>query len=272
MFLTKKSLKKIKCVVGVYIGTGVFCLVATILFAYFELDTESDKFIVILGALSLLLALLYRKMGRYAEGKGKLITQGNKLVCYELRPEEFIRLYEQARYCPDNVVSQPDFDVLRMVEVAYETMGENERMLETLDQLLAIATVRTKPLAIALKSGTLYELGQTEEAEELYAQVVNMEPNFATRPAMEVLVKLSRAMAYGDYTTAEAYCRQRLQNKSFPKSTPLMTLSITFSLARICCNTNRPDEARQHLQYCIENGGETIYKLNAEELIKEYNL
>lgn len=271
MFLTKKALKKIKCVVGVYIGTGIFCLVATILFAYFELDTESDKFIVILGALSLLLALLYRKMGRYAEGKGKLITQGNKLVCYELRPAEFIRLYEQARDCPDNVVSQPDFDVFRMVEVAYETMGENERMLETLEQMLEIAPAKAKPLAIILKSGTLFELGQTEEAEGLYAQVVNMEPTFVTRPAMEVLVKLARAMAYGDYTTAEAYCRQRLQNK-FPKNTPLMTLSITYSLARICCKTNRMEEARQHLQYCVENGGETIYKLNSEELIKEYNL
>ncbi|MBR5773899.1 MAG: hypothetical protein IKY44_03505 [Clostridia bacterium] len=269
MFLTKKALRKIKRLVGFYIGIGIFCIVIAVLFACLKIDSGIDKSMVLIGAFALLFGVLFRKIGRYAEGKAKLINHANKLVHNELRPAEFIRLYEQARDCPDNVVSEPDFDVLRLLVLAYDALGETEQVLDTLEQILAIAPAGMRPMAIILKASVLYEMGSTEEAEALYAEVVNMELNFVTRPVMEALVKLDRAMALGDFVTAEAYCRQSLQRKSFPKNTPLSILYTNFNLAKICLKTNRPEEAREYLQYCIENGGETAIKSKAADRLRE---
>ena len=265
MFLTQKALKRIRLLVGVYCGIGAFCLIVSIIFVYFDIET---RFLAVLGAIALLLGVVFRKFGRYAEGKGKLLNLGNKLVCRELRPAEFIKAYEQARDCIDNVISKPDFDVLKMVTTAYDCMGETERALETIEQMQSIASEGMKPIAIIFKSSMLYGLGRVEEAEELYSQAVNMELNFAAKSAMEALMKLDRAVALKDYTTAEAYGKQLL-NKTFPKNTPLTILVINFTLAEICYKTDRLEETKSYLEYCVENGGETVIKTSASDMLKE---
>ena len=57
----------------------------------------NENFLLILGIIVYLLCILMIFWGRYAEGKGKLINLGNKLVRNELKPAEFILHYESLK-------------------------------------------------------------------------------------------------------------------------------------------------------------------------------
>lgn len=268
MFLTRKALKKVKLLVGVYCGLGALCFIVSIIFVYFHIETA---FLAVMGAIALFLGVIFNKFGRYAEGKGKLHNLGNKLVFHQLCPAEFVRIYEEKRDCPDNVVSKPDFDVLKMLVTAYDAMGKTDEELEILDQMLSISVGGRQAQAKLLKSSVLFDIGKTEEAEQLYSEVLNGEMDLITKSLLENVMKTDRAIALGDFTTAEAYLKSLIANPRYNKR-PLTALYLRMDLGKIYCKTNRFKEAKACLEYCIQNSGETNVKTEAEKMMKEYNL
>lgn len=263
MFLTRKSLKKINLLTGAYLVWGAFCFIVSVVFALLSIEYVP---LIVIGVFSIAFGALVRVSGKYAEGKGKLINSGNKLVHMELRPAEFIRLYEEKRDSPDNVISSPDFDVLSLVVTAYDALGDSESALTTLDQIISIAPDKKRPLAKIIRASILYSVGRIEEAEQLYREVQNEEMDYMAKAVLDVMLKCDRAMALGDYTTAEAYNKQLLA-RTFPKNTPLTVLYAHFALAKIYCATERLEQAKVHLNYCVENGGETAIKSDAVDML-----
>lgn len=263
MFLTKKSLKKIRLLTVAYLILGVIC------FAFYAVFTSlfiECNFLLILGIISWAFGAVFCATGRYAEGKAKLLNMGNKLVLRELRPAEFVRLYEQARDCTNNVVSKPDFDVLQMVSMAYDAMGDTERELETLDQMFLIADDKKKTRVKLLKASVLYSVGRLSEADKLYNEALNEKMDLLAQTTLDAVIKGDRAMALGDFATAEAYHKQMLARTTI-KNIPLSVLVIHFSLATIYYKTERFDEAKIHLDYCVKNGGETGMKSAAADML-----
>ena len=265
MFLTKKALFKIWFITITYAVFGVIWFLMPIV--HTALRSDSVRYVVF-GIIFLLLSVFFYKWGRFAEGKGKLLSKGKKLIHYELRPAEFIRLYEESRDCPDNVISKPDFDVLWVVLSAYDVLDDVEREFEALEHKSIVAPEKKKPLVKILKASMLFDKGRTEEAESLYFEVLNGKKDLTTMATLDVLAKCDRAKAMGDYATAEAYYRQKLI-KSFPKNTPLDIILARFSLAEICCKTDRKEEAKEHFNYCVENGGETSMASTAREMLEK---
>lgn len=265
MFLTRKSLKKIRLLTGAYYILGVFCFLMSGVFA---LLGEISWFLVAFGIVCLLLGVVFRAVGRYAEGKGILLNSGNKLVLQQLRPAEFIRLYEEKRDSSENVIAKPDFDVLRLVATAYDALGDTEHELETLDEMLSIASEKKKSSAVLLKAAVLFSIGKIEEADRLFSQVQNTKMDLVTKMMSDMILKSDRAMAIGDYATAEIYFKQMLA-KTFPKNTSLSLLYDHFGLAKIYKRTERFDEAKFHCNYCVENGGETSIQAEAVNMLND---
>ena len=77
MFLTKKSVRKILIMAICYFILGS---IAIFLWSVFNNMGINENFLLILGIIVYLLCILMIFWGRYAEGKGKLINLGNKLV------------------------------------------------------------------------------------------------------------------------------------------------------------------------------------------------
>ncbi len=266
MFLTRKSLKKINAL------TIVYCAMSVVFFSIFVvfkwLRISEDNLLLVFVILPLIMCIIFRMVGRYAEGKGKLINSGNKLIFQELRPDEFVRLYEEKRDCPDNVISKPDFDVLRMLVAAYDAMGDTSNVLNTIEEMLSIAPEKKKMVVKLLKSAALFDRGEIENAELIYSEAINQKMNTMTRMVFDAVTKCDRAIAIGDFTTAEAYTKQTLTQK-FPPNTPLSILYAHFHLAKIYCATDRLEEAKEYLKYCVENGGETVLKAEAAERLEK---
>ena len=267
MFLTRKALRKIRLLVGAYFAIGAFCLVAWLVL-YVVSRREEGPLLVILGLLCFLLGLLFRQVGRYAEGKGRLINSGNKLILHQLLPDEFIRLYQEMRDGPDTVIAKPDFDVLRLVIAAYDALGDTEHTLETLSEMRSIAPDKKKPQVKLLTASVLFSVGRVEEAEPLFNEGRQEGTDVMTRSMADLVLKSDRAMALGDFSTAELYYRQAL-TQPFPKATPLSLLYGHFALARICSKTGRLEEAKVHCTYCVENGGHTAVQAEAVKMAEE---
>jgi len=265
MFLTKKSILKIWLLTGLYGILTIACLAAFITTEIYV----GTYFLAILAAICFVLGLFSYMVGRYAEGKGKLLDKGNKLVNRELKPAEFIRLYENVRDCPDNVVAKPDFDVLALLLVAYDSLGATEREFEIIEQLKSIATKKKMNRVKLVESALLYETGKIDEAEELYKEVLNSKIDFMATAILDVVTKSDRARALGDFTLAEMYYKQKLIS-TFPKPAPLDLIESHFILADIYFKTDRKEEAKTYLEYCAQNGGETKIRLDAIERLKEF--
>ena len=88
MFLTKKSVRKILIMAVCYFLLGSIWIVCSLLFVNLGL---SAGFGWTLGVVTYLFGVLFVFWGRYAEGKGKFVNLGNKLVRNELKPAEFIK-------------------------------------------------------------------------------------------------------------------------------------------------------------------------------------
>lgn len=264
MFLTRKDLTKIRILTGLYIGLGT---VSFIFYFLFSLEGISAELFVLLGILSFVLSILSFVSGRYGEGTAKLLKNGNKLVYKQLRPAEFIKQYEAKRYSPENIVSKPDFNVLSLVVLAYDILGDTEQKLITLEELIATAPEKKKNIAKLHKAAVLFDLGNTEEADRIFSEVQSGKMNAIAKAVADTVLKTDRAMALGDYKTAETYNRQLLA-RSFPKQSPLSLLVINFNLAKICLNTGRADEAKTYYLYCAEHGGETAVKTEAEQILE----
>ncbi len=91
MFLTNKSFRKILIVAVCYLILGS---VAIALWAVFSSSGIECPLLSILGIIVYLFCILIVFWGRYAEGKGKLINLGNRLVRNELKPAEFLPEYK----------------------------------------------------------------------------------------------------------------------------------------------------------------------------------
>ncbi len=266
MFLNKKVLTKIWLLTGAYLTLAACCFVSTVVFTCLDMECGT---LIVLGILSVILAPLFYKLGRYAEGKGKLLSKGNKLICHELRPAEYIRLYEERRDDPTNVISKPDYDVLQMLVAAYDALEDRTHALETMDQALAVVPEKHRNRAMILKCGLLFNYGKFDEAEVTYRDLTTKDLDMVSKTLMDTVMKSDRAIALGDDATAEAYFRQSL-TQTFPKPTPLSVLYAHYHLAKICQRTNRAEEALEHLHYCIQNGGQTGTQREAEALMKTH--
>ena len=259
MFLNKKTLTKIWLLTGAYLALASLCFFIALVFALLQIDCPE---MIVFGCFCLLAAPLIYKWGRYAEGKGKLIHKGNQLVTQQLRPMEFIRLYEEKYNDAGNVVSSPDFDVLQLLAAAYDALGETDRTMEVIEQMLLIAPDKKQNAAKLWKCALLFSIGRCEEAEVIYRDVVSSPLDMMSKHLCDVVMRSDRALAMGDDTTAEAHFQQVLTGK-FPKPTPLSILYSHYRLAQICHRTGRTEEAKRHLNDCIANGGETALQQQA---------
>ncbi len=260
MYLTKKQLVKIWAITGLYIAIGIVSLAF-----FFAFLPYSEAALLIIGLLMLLLSPIIYKVGRYGEGQAKLISKGNKLVLQQLRPAELLRIYEEARNNPDNVVAEPKFDVLQMVLLAYDVLGKTEEALDTLALMATVVPEKKRHLLKGLQASLLYANGKVEEAEKLYTELLNTKLDIMAAAVMNALTNADRAVARGDFATAEAYFNRTLA-QTFPKPNPLGVVQTHFNLATIYLTTDRTEEAKTHLDYCIAHGGETFFQSQSQTL------
>ena len=259
MFLTKKSLWKIIILPTLYFLLGTACIVLDIICWILGLTTP----ILLLGILMYLLTPLVALWVIYAQGKAKLQSAGMKLIYRELKPAEFIARYNQIQASPDLIVNKPSFEVLQLLVIAYEAVGDRERVLALCDQRIALASKKKKPLAILAKASYLYIYGDVAQAEELFAAARSQKQDVMCQTLTDAILKSDRAMALGDYATVEAYTQQMLARK-FPKHEPLTLLLLHLQLAEVYEKTQRIEQAIEHYRFCAQNGGETVFQRNAQ--------
>ena len=140
MFITKKSRLKILIIGIAYIVVASLCVASSV---YLVSLGEENK-LWCLGVVLYILCPLIVLCGIYAEGKGKLINLGNKLLRDDLNPKEFIAHYENLKSSPELVVNKPSFEVLLLLVSCYEMLQDRENSLATLDEMLLIAKDKKK--------------------------------------------------------------------------------------------------------------------------------
>lgn len=254
MFLTKKSIYKIAIPAICVFGFGILCMA-------FGGDLS-----VLGSAICWLGTLLALSMG-YTESKGKIILRGNKLVRQELRPAAFIQYYESVRSAPDPVVNKPSMDVLQVVLLAYDLLGDSENALAVADEMMRTAPPKKKALAMLLKSALLFSEGKVEEAEALFSEAQNQKLDLVCTAMADAILKCDRAIALGDYKTAEVWCRNSL-TRTFPKPDKVAKLVTHFALGKIYEQLQNIPQAISYYQYCALYGGETTIKATAESALK----
>jgi len=266
VFLTKKAIVKIIVIVCIYEALGVFLLSAA-----FSAYTSGERGIfvpfLVIGCFLIPFGALTAAVGRYSEGKGKLLLKGRRLVLQELRPAAFITLYRETSASPNLVVAHPDPDILEMLFTAYGAAGDEQSQLAALEEMLATAPEKKRKKYLLFRSAYLYAAGRTEEAEQIYSAVTAQKLSLQEAAIADAVLKSDRAMAFGDWTTAENYIKARLA-ASFPPKTPYEILSFRFALAQVLLKSGRPEKAAPHLAYCAENGGETAIRSKAAALLQ----
>ncbi len=267
MFLTKKSLKKILLMVICYFLLGSISIA---LWAVFNSMGVNENFLLILGIIVYLLCILFVFWGRYAEGEGMLINLGNKLVRQELKPAEFIKHYEELKNCGDLVIKKPSIDVLRVALIAYDLLNDRENALATVDEMIDVASDKKQNLAKLLKSAVLFSYGQNQAAEILFNEIQKQKLNIVCSGLVDIIIKSDRAMAMGDYKTAEVYYLNTL-GRSFPKPDKIQTLLSNYHLGEVYEKLQDTDKAIKHYRYCVNFGGETAIKTSAIEKLQHIN-
>lgn len=264
MFLTKKGFIKILIMAICYFLLGSISIT---LWAVFNSMGVNENFLLILGIVIYLLCVLISFWGRYAEGAGKLINTGNKLIRNELKPDEFIRRYEELKNADDLVVKKPSVDVLRVALIAYDLLNDRENALATVDEMIDIASGKKKNLAKLLKSSLLFSYGDNQAAETLFNQIQKQKLDIISSGLVDIILKSDRAMAMGDYKTAEAYHLKAL-TRSFPKLDKIETLLSNYHLGEAYEKLEDTDKAIEHYQYCVNFGGETGIKTSARTALE----
>lgn len=265
MFLSRKSLMKILIMALCYflLGSALIALAAV-----FNSMSINGNILLILGISLCLLCPIVVFWGRYAEGAGKLINLGNKLVRKELKPAEFIKHYEKLRDSEDLVINKPSVDVLRVALVAYDLLGDREKALATVDEMINIASDSKKTLAKLLKSALLFSYGETQAADMLFAEAQKQRLNMICTAMADAILKSDRALAMGDYKTVEAYCLKVL-SRPFPKPDKIDMLVLNYQLAKVYENLQETGKAIAHYQYCADFGGETEMKAASAEKLQQ---
>ncbi len=263
MFLTKNSLWKIVIMAIAYFVIGTIGVTLGILFMVYGYDW----LILYLGIAMLCLCPLIVLWGLYAEGKGKLINLGRKLIFNDLRPRDFIREYDRLRSTGDLVINKPSFEILQFLIVAYDSLNERERALAVADELILMASEKKKALAKLYKVSLLFAYGMVEEGEELFVSVQREKLDFVAKGFVNNLYKSDRAIAIGDYKTAEMHNLSTLESAS--SQTPLVVLIAHFSLGEIYVKLGDAEKAVVHLEYCTKNCGETAIGKSASEALEK---
>lgn len=260
MFLTKKGLFKILIIAICYFIVGSSCITAALIFLNLGIK---DDFLFRLGAIACAFGILSIFWGRYAEGKGKLVNLGNRLVRNELKPAEFIKEYEILKNSKDLVINKPGFEILQLVAIAYDYLDDREHCLATVEEMIAVASEKKKTYAKLIKTSFLFSYGKTEEAEKLFTEIQKLKLNFMCLGLMDAILKSDRAMAMGDYKIAEAYNLQMLE-QAFPKLDNLGKLTAHYQLGEVYQKLQDNEKALSHYRYCVDYGGETALRESAK--------
>jgi tetratricopeptide (TPR) repeat protein len=259
MFLTKKGVRKIVIMAVCYFALGCFCITAGIVLTVLNADAN---FLFVLGAVCYIFCPIIVVYGRYAEGKGKLINLGNKLVLNELNPYEFIKEYQQLKNSTDLVVNKPSFEVLQLVAIAYNSLDDRENCLFTVNEMISVASEKKKVFAKLIKCSIMFSYNMIDEAEVLFNEARTSKQNFICQTLTDSVFKGDRAMAMGDYKTVEAYILKSL-SQTFPKLNNLSRLEFNYTLGEVYEKLQNNDKAIPYYKYCIDNGGETAIKESA---------
>ena len=228
----------------------------------------ATKFLFILGAVCYLLCPLITVCGWYAEGKGKIINSGNKLVRTELKPFEFIKEYKRISSATDLVVNKPSIEVLHLLAIAYDCLDDRENCLCAIDEMIAAASEKKKAFVKLIKSSFLFSYGKTEDAEAIFTEAQALKQDFLCQALIDAILKSDRAMALGDYKTVEMYNLKMLA-QTFPKPDNLTKLIINFKLGEVYEKLQENEKAISYYKYCVDNGGETAIKRSAKNAIEK---
>lgn len=254
-------------VAAIYFLIGSFSLAAGLGLGGLFRDTGVNTAPLIrLGVIAYAVGILSIFWGRYAEGKGKLLAKGNRLIFRELNPAEFIREYDARRAAPGLVVCRPGTELLQLLAAAYDALNDRAAALAAADAQLAAATGKQVTRARIAKASLLYSYDRTEEAEAIFTEISRQKLGALDALLYDALLKADRAMARGDYRTAEAYCLKKLSG-GFPKPTPLETLYLHGKLALLYERLGEREQAMEHYRYCAENGGGTALRGEAAEAL-----
>lgn len=267
MFLTKKSFRKILIMAICYFLLGSISISS---WAVFNSMGINEDVLLILGIIAYLFCVLMSFWGRYAEGEGKLILRGGKLVQKKLKPAAFIKEYEELKHSDDLVINKPSIEVLTIVASAYDSLDDKVNTLKTMDEMIAVAGEKKIAYATILKASVLYSYKRTEEAEKLFLETQKMKLDLASTALVDVTLKSDRAMAMGDYEVAEAYYLKLLERK-FPKLDNLVKLVAHYQLGEIYEKLGDNEKAVINYRYCMNNGGETAIKISAIEKLQHMN-
>ena len=264
MFITKKNFRKIIIMSVCYFSLGTIDIIISLLFNSIGFSAD---FLLALGIITYFLCGLMFFWGWYAEGKGKLINLGNKLVRNELKPAEFIKEYEFLKNSQELIVNKPSIEVLQLVAAAYDSLDDRENALATVDEMIDVASEKKKAFANLFKTSFMFSYDKNEEAEELFNETRKQKLDIMCNGLVDAILKDDRAMAMGDYKTVETYNLNMLERK-FPKLDNLGKLIVHYRLGEIYEKSHENNKAITNYQYCVDFGGETAIKKFAMEKIK----
>ena len=230
----------------------------------------NENSLLVLGIIVYLLCVLMFFWGKYAEGKGKLINLGNKLVRNELKPVEFIKHYEFLRNSDDLIICKPSIEILQLITIAYDSLDDREKALATVDEMIDIAGEKKKVFARLFKASLLFSYDKKEDAEVLFNEMQKQKLDIISAGLVDAILKSDRAMAMGDYKTVEAYNLQMLA-RSFPKLDNLGKLIVHYKLGEVYEKLHDKEKAVTYYQYCATYGGETAIKTSAIEKLQPIN-
>ncbi len=253
---------------GCYVLLGSLCVVLSLVFQHMGFP---GNFLLIIGIVLYVLCIPMVLWGRFAEGKGIVIGLGNKLVRQELKPAEFLREYEKVKNASDLVVNKPSVELLQPVMIAYDILGDRENALATANQMIALSQGTKKTLATLFKTSLLFSYGQTEEAEALFAEAQKQKLNFMCNVLVDAIMRGDRAMAIGDYATAETHLVKLLETTR-PKPDALTKLLAHYQLGEVYEKTGNHEKAMEHFGYCAECGGETAVRTSAIEKLQSLKI
>lgn len=253
MFLTKKARIKIIITTVVSCILGSLCI-GIALFSNLFFDLNVDLYITV-GLICIVLGILTAIFTPSAEGKDKLIKSANNLLYRELRPSEFIKQYETLKNSSDLAVKRPDYEVLRCVASSYLALMDKEKCLATVEEMIAVAPEKKRMRTLLFKSAILFSFGEAEEGEKLFAKANESALGLSDRNFSDVILKCERAMAFGEFKTAQAYLTH-VASRNSALDTPLLKFSAHLDLARIYEKLGDAENAVLQYRYCVNNGGE----------------
>lgn len=258
MLFTYKSFWRIFAMCIVYFFLGSISLALSVAFSFGTPDLTLFWLGISLYALIPIFAFWLRS----AEGKGKPLALGYRLLRRDMRPAAFLAEYEALKNAPDLMICRPSTDLLQMVAVAESMLGHTDRALATVEEMIATAPKKKLTYAKMVKVSFLFVAGKIEEAEALLFTLRTGKLDILSQTLASAILEGDRAMAIGDYKTVEA-SRLRQLDSRFPKLDNLGRLAVHYDLAEIYMKMGNTESATLHYRFCAENGGETVLRENA---------